>query len=293
MFSLLKKTVIAVAFVITFAVAASPVNYLSPGSEGYAYVNVSSLLRAKPLQQFIPIIEKELQNTGFKVSDFDGELALGINILSNGNKVQCNIDFILGFKNAIAKKIFDRIKAANKNMTVSSVAGKPSLSDKDARIILQTPNTLIIQVHAEGTKPFNTLSTEGKNPLKEVAKQIQQFDLVIFLNVEKLAKKLQPLVTADDKEAAEVMAKIDSACIFAKIVQNDKCYVNLTINCKNAKDAETLAAYIRVLLDTTSRENKDLTPLLSKIKCDVKGDQIICQIFLDKNDIDTFKNLAK
>ena len=134
MFSLLKKAVIAVAFVITFAVAASPVNYLAEDSDVYAYVNVTSLLKAKSLQQFIPMIEKDLQDTGVKVSDFDGELAIGANLDSADKNIQCNLDLIFALKNAAVKKLFDTLKKTDNGLKPTDIAGKPALEDKDGRI---------------------------------------------------------------------------------------------------------------------------------------------------------------
>ena len=293
MFSLLKKTVVALAVVITVAAAAvSPVDYLSAESDVYAFINASSLLQSKTLQQFIPMIEKELQGSGVKVSDFEGELALGMNISVENKNVMCNADLVFAFKNAVAKKLFDSIKKNDKEMTAASVNGKPAIADKDGRIILQAPDLLIAQVHAEGTKPFSVLTNKGKNPLKQVYSQIQKFDVVIFVNVENLLTKLQSFIPADDKEVMDVVAKVKVAYIFAKILSDDKYYLNLSVECKSANDAESFAAFVRVLIDTMAKD-ENLKPLLSKIKTKSAGARVSFEIFLDNKDFEMFKQLAQ
>ena len=169
MFSLLKKTVIAVAFAITFAVAASPVDYLSANSDAYAYINFSSLLKTKMAQPFLPLLENELKSSGVSVKDLDSEVALGINVDNLNNKTACNIDVVMELKNAVSKKLFDSIKNNDKDLAATTVAGKPALSSNAGRIIQQDSQVLILQLHAEGNKPFATLNANGKNPLKKIS----------------------------------------------------------------------------------------------------------------------------
>ena len=134
MFSLLKKAVIAVAFVITFTVAASPVDYLSADSDAYLYVNLSKLLNAKTVQQFIPMVDKELKEAGLKARDFDGKVALGINISANNNNIQANLDAILELKKAKAQDIFDAIIiSSDEDFKAETIAGKPAIKSLVAR----------------------------------------------------------------------------------------------------------------------------------------------------------------
>ena len=293
MFSMLKKTVIAAALVITFAVAASPVDYLSPESDVCAYVNVSSLLNVTAMQQFIPMIESELQSSGMKLKDFEGELAIGLNLSTSGKDVQVNIDAVIELKKAIAKRLFNLAKASEKESKSSFIAGRPAFSSKDGRMILQTSNVLIAQFQAEGKKPLNVLTKSGNNPLKKVAKQIQQFDIVLYADVEQLMKKMQAAIPADDKDVAEIASKISKAFLFSKFMQGEKTYLNLSVFCKTAKDAETIAAYAKVFIDTAARENNELKTVLNKIKNKIEGTRVSYEITLDKNDINMFMQLAK
>ena len=292
MFSLLKKTVIAVAVAITVAVAASPVDYLSAESDVYAYVNTSSLMEVKTLQQFIPLIEKELQEDGLKINDFEGELALGMNISAENKKVMYNIDIVYAFKNAVAKKLFDSIKKGDAEMTATTVSGKPALKDENGRIILQSPKLLIAQIHAEGTKPFSTLTNKGNNPLKQIKSQMQKFDVFMFANVENLLNKFQSFIPAADKDTMDIPVKAKVAYLFVKFLPNDKLYLNLSIECKSADDAESFAAFVKVFIDRMSKD-QNLKPLLGKIQSKAIGTRVTISVTLDNNEFVKIQQLAK
>ena len=289
MFSLLKKAVIAVAFVITFTVAASPVDYLSADSDAYLYVNISNLLNAKTVQQFIPMVDKELKEAGLKARDFDGKVALGINISAKNNNIQANLDAILELKNAKAKDIFDTIIiSSDEDFKAETIAGKPAIKSDDVRIILQTPNVLILQGHLEGKKPFATLSNKGWNPIKQI-RDLNQYDVAFYMNVAQAASKFKNELP---EEARESILKIKDASIFAKMNVNGSYSFKLVANCKSVDDAKALAAELNAFIKLLSVE-EGLKPIFKKINVRTYAARITVEVTLTDNDINTLMQLAE
>ncbi|MBE6405019.1 MAG: hypothetical protein E7040_03260 [Lentisphaerae bacterium] len=287
MFPTLKKTVAAVAFVIAFAVVASPLSYLPKEIQMAGYVNVSTLLEHPAFQTFIPMIDKDLKEGGLSVKDFDGKAALGFDFKTEKNKMQANVNIVLELKRPTAKKIFESIIKENPKAKFT-LKGKPAWQDEDFRVILFSDRVLIAQIHAEGNKPYLTPGNQILTQ-KEFA-QLENFDAAVIVNIEDVLKNIGE-IKPEDKDVIELFSKIKTAAFLCKVENKETVSMILAGECKSAKDAELLESFVKSLINEAVKDIPNLKPLLERIQQNRNGKNLIYSIKINKNDVFLFEKL--
>lgn len=288
MFSMLKKAVIAIAFVIAFAVAASPVDYLNKDSNIYIYVNTANLLKAKSLQKYISMLDEELKDSGLKARDFSGKAAIGVNLAAKQKEMLCNFDVIVQLNPDVAAKIYNIIEKESDNENKKTVAGKAALEEDELRVMKQQRDILSFQIKADGDLPF-TILNKGNNSLKQI-KDLEKYDVVVYCNVAETIKKLRSTITEEDKEFFESLETVENICFCGNIDLNGNYKFKLVANCKSEEEAESLFAFVKVVLDLASKES-DYKYLIKKIKMKRSGSVITYEATFTGKDIEEIAKL--
>ena len=288
MFSMLKKAVIAIAFVIAFAVAASPVDYLNKDSNIYIYVNTANLLKATSLQKYISMLDEELKDSGLKARDFSGKAAIGVNLAAKQKETLCNIDVIVQLNPDVAAKIYNFLEKESDNENKKIVAGKAALEKDEVRVMKQQRDILSFQVKTDGDLPF-TILNKGNNPLKQI-KDLERYDVVVYCNVAENIKKLRSTMTEEDKDLIESLETVENICFYGNIDLNGNYKFKLVANCKSEEEAESLSAFVKVALDLAAK-GSDYKYLIKKIKMRRSGSVITYEATFTGKDIEEIVKL--